>query len=406
MQDVYKPRIILWGRGFFSQDVYDSLNTNLCEFIGWIDRKVGESRIGVEDYFLPEKLDDASYDFIIVTVKKSYGIKEEIERIDSIDRGRVIYFWEADLRKYYFLIPQVPLYKEEIRLLSFKAENAPYEAGEIIIPKVKGLVETMENLLENGNSLCRFGDAEMRSALKKESQKECLFQAADTRLQDKLYEVLTSSDDGIEIGLADIYGNLDKYIDSEIIFNRTLLCIDDVRKDTMKVLNLERSFANAFVTRPYWRYRDKSHCKTIFDLWKKIWSGRDVLLVEGEYVRFGMGNDLIGGAKTVRRIICPSKDAFAYYDEILKEALDQAESGDLILAALGPTATVLAYDLAKAGYQAIDIGQLDMEYEWYLRGAEDRVSIQGKGVPELINYEVPYDAGTEEYIKQIISIIR
>ena len=36
--------------------------------------------------------------------------------------------------------------------------------------------------------------------------------------------------------------------------------------------------------------------------------------------------------------------------------------------ALGPTATVLAYDLAEMGYWALDIGHLDLEYEWFLKG--------------------------------------
>ena len=34
---------------------------------------------------------------------------------------------------------------------------------------------------------------------------------------------------------------------------------------------------------------------------------------------------------------------------------------------LGPAASVLAYDLSKFGYQAIDIGHADIEYEFYLR---------------------------------------
>ena len=41
----------------------------------------------------------------------------------------------------------------------------------------------------------------------------------------------------------------------------------------------------------------------------------------------------------------------------------------MIIIALGPTATVLAYDLAKEGYQALDMGHFDIEYEWYLRNA-------------------------------------
>lgn len=39
---------------------------------------------------------------------------------------------------------------------------------------------------------------------------------------------------------------------------------------------------------------------------------------------------------------------------------------------LGPTATVLAYDLFKAGYQAIDFGHVDVEYEWWRMGAHKK----------------------------------
>ena len=39
----------------------------------------------------------------------------------------------------------------------------------------------------------------------------------------------------------------------------------------------------------------------------------------------------------------------------------------LMIVVLGPTATVLAYDLAKAGYQALDIGHLGKAYDWLKR---------------------------------------
>lgn len=38
-----------------------------------------------------------------------------------------------------------------------------------------------------------------------------------------------------------------------------------------------------------------------------------------------------------------------------------------MIVVLGPTATVLAYDLAKAGYQALDIGHLGKAYDWLKR---------------------------------------
>ena len=48
---------------------------------------------------------------------------------------------------------------------------------------------------------------------------------------------------------------------------------------------------------------------------------------------------------------------------IIKQKLSKNK---LILIALGPTATVLSYDLYKLGYHVIDIGHADIEYEWFL----------------------------------------
>lgn len=57
-------------------------------------------------------------------------------------------------------------------------------------------------------------------------------------------------------------------------------------------------------------------------------------------------------------------NAFQEYDRILQAAL-KVKKSVLFLLALGPTATILAYDLCKAGVQAIDIGRVDVEYEWF-----------------------------------------
>lgn len=46
-----------------------------------------------------------------------------------------------------------------------------------------------------------------------------------------------------------------------------------------------------------------------------------------------------------------------------------------MLIALGPTATVMAYDLADMGYQALDIGNVDIEAEWFLRGVDEKIKI-------------------------------
>ena len=73
------------------------------------------------------------------------------------------------------------------------------------------------------------------------------------------------------------------------------------------------------------------------------------------------------------RILCPLKDAFNRYDEILSIAetkIPKVEDS-LILIVLGMTAPVMAYDLNKLGYQAIDIGHANIEYCWWKMKAVD-----------------------------------
>ena len=79
----------------------------------------------------------------------------------------------------------------------------------------------------------------------------------------------------------------------------------------------------------------------------------------------------------------------------------------LILIALGPSATVLAYDLSKIGYQAIDIGHADIEYEWFIRRAISKIAIEYKDVNEAKNglYDKSCISRDEVYKKEIIKEI-
>ncbi|MDD7357228.1 MAG: GT-D fold domain-containing glycosyltransferase, partial [Streptococcus hyointestinalis] len=45
----------------------------------------------------------------------------------------------------------------------------------------------------------------------------------------------------------------------------------------------------------------------------------------------------------------------------------------LVLVMLGPTAKVLVKRLADSGIQAIDLGHIDSEYEWYQMKATHKV---------------------------------
>jgi Domain of unknown function (DUF1792). len=116
-----------------------------------------------------------------------------------------------------------------------------------------------------------------------------------------------------------------------------------------------------------------------------------VIFVEGSKSRLGVGNDLFCNTKSIRRVICPPTNAFEKYDQIVNATINVCNKESLILVALGHTATIMACDFHKSGYQAIDIGHIDVEYEWYLLKAKSKVAIKNKYVNEVESGRVVSD---------------
>ena len=149
-------------------------------------------------------------------------------------------------------------------------------------------------------------------------------------------------------------------------------------------------------------YIDKSHCENQLNLLKAIWENQDVIIVEGTKSRTGIGNDLYNNVKSLQRILGPATNAFSMYDKMLETIKTYVPKDRLILLSYGPTATILAYDLAKLGYWAVDIGHLDIEYEWFLKGASDSIAIKGKFTNENKQGHFVDDCVDQIYLSQII----
>lgn len=160
-------------------------------------------------------------------------------------------------------------------------------------------------------------------------------------------------------------------------------------------------FGNTQVTRPYMDLLDTRNAEKIFLNLKTIWDNIDVIVVEGEQTRMGVGNDLLSNAKSIKRILAPSENAYDKYNDIL-EAIRKHYHGGLVLIALGPTATVLAGELAENNIWALDVGHIDIEYEWYRQKAKGKVAIPGKYVNEAgIEGRTVSECDDFEYLRQI-----
>jgi glycosyltransferase family protein len=267
-----------------------------------------------------------------------------------------------------------------VRYLLYKI---PYILINVFIFKVKILddPQTIEKIITKKMSIARFGDGEFMWLL---NIKPNSFQDNSVELSKKLQEVLICHSDNLLVCIPRGLKNVSQYnLNAKNFWVYFTVKYWKRLKDR---IDFKMTYGNASITRPYIDYVNKKKAKDRFNNLKAIWDNRNVIIIEGINTKLGVGNDLFANTHSVKRILCPASNAFNKYNDIFQSAL-KTDKASLILIALGPTATILAYDLSKAGYQAIDIGHIDIEYEWYLRKVKKRSPIEGKAVNEVYNKE-------------------
>lgn len=262
--------------------------------------------------------------------------------------------------------------------------------------------ETISHIKKTGCSIARFGDGEFGLITKTNNPD---FQVNDDALAKRLTQVCTAQDPRILVCIPHNFKYTRDCNDFAKNFWEWWLWENNNLENVAKILNLtvwkRRVFGDSQITRPYMDWKDKSKTAERFEALKELWQNRDLLIVEGSQTKLGVGNDLLCNAKSIQRILAPAKNAFSCYDKIFSAVCAEAQ-GKLVLLALGPTATVLAYDLAIADVQALDIGHIDIEYEWFLQGADRKTAVFGKATQESHAQVFENAEESQEYLSQII----
>lgn len=252
-------------------------------------------------------------------------------------------------------------------------------------------------------SITRFGDGEINWLLNNDFY---TFQKNNELLSNALAKVITSENDNLCICLPDQINHLKE---SNCRARKFWLSFfyNNFNK-FKKYLYTNVTYGNADVTRCYMIKENKNATSDYFYKWKTVFKDRKILIVEGENTLFGIGSDLLENTSEIKRILCPNKNAFDFINEILDFINIVKDDFDLCLLALGPTATILAYELSSTNLQAIDIGHLDVEYIWYKNNCTRKCPIQYKTVFEStkdLSEEIKIDFDKETYQKQIIAKI-
>lgn len=263
---------------------------------------------------------------------------------------------------------------------------------------VKDIDQTLDYIIENQSSIIRFGDGEMDLML----GKSIPYQVYDENLASQLKEIISlQSDEKLVIGLPNVFAERSNFTPAAETFWKGHL--EHHLKDYVELARADW-YGTTFVSRPYIDYVDKSQSFSQFEKLKQIWKNEDILIVEGVTSRSGVGNDLFDGANSIKRIICPSHNAYSRIEEI-QEAVLQYVENRLILCMLGPTAKILSYNLFKKGYRVLDIGHIDSEYEWMKMGADTKVKFNHKHTAEH-NFDQDIEFIEDEtYNSQVLTVL-
>ena len=167
--------------------------------------------------------------------------------------------------------------------------------------KIMSTIETIDLLLNSNKSICRLGDGEFSFLDKTRKKSTEHYQNVNNKMSDKLSQILIDKPhDNIIIALSN-------FVSSESYANKIKdWNVEKILLSCIEQNNADYIFGNSGITRNY---------KLIPKL-KLLWKSKNVVLVEGEYCRGGIGNDLYDNVESLRRILCPAENAYDKYDEI------------------------------------------------------------------------------------------
>lgn len=284
-----------------------------------------------------------------------------------------------DKKKFKKMLPERFVYAYECLRKFPKYLLTKIKLRKLAIPNVKFMDDstTVNKIVDQGMSLSRFGDGEI---MWMSGEKLGWFQEYSEEFAEDLRKAFQSKNSNLLIGIP--YGIFDSKQCNLYAKMYWGIIKHDFLTKILRYIDFDRIYCNASITRPYIDYKKREYSDNAFRNLKRIWDKRHIVIIEGERTKLGMGNDLFNNTLSIRRIICPSENAYAKLAEIKTTIRKHVSKDIMMLGALGPTASILAAQLAEEGYQFIDIGHVDVEYMWYLNKSIIRVPIEGKHVNE------------------------
>lgn len=209
---------------------------------------------------------------------------------------------------------------------------------------------TLHAIRDRRASMARFGDGELMLML----GHGIYFQEYDRELASRLRSIIRQPTKNFLIGLPPFDG-------MSITKQKWQASWARYRRLFSFLVQQHGRYHSAAVSRPA-MVRDLPPIEFYEDV-ATLWDGRDVVIVH--HTEISPAHPMLRSARTVRHITCLKEHAFRQYASLLQRATAaHTEFPDaLFLIAAGPTACLLAWDLAQLGAQALDVGHMMSAYD-------------------------------------------
>jgi glycosyltransferase family protein len=250
--------------------------------------------------------------------------------------------------------------------------NLKYNPVEITRPDIKTFSETVQELIKTNKNMIRFGDGEFHIMFGGKSH----FQAPDSRLAERLKQLLKTDDEDILICIPRhvFYEMPDMSPLKEYREKWTF----ENRRSVLNLLNTGggKTYYDTMCSQMYANFANIDFEKHFTDV-RSIWEGKDITVICGEHVFKDIKHNVYDNAKSVEYVFCPSVNAFSQYESILSKC-QAINKNRLLLITLGMTAKPLAFDLIKCGYRVLDFGHLAKDYDYFKRGIKFTNKVKSK----------------------------
>lgn len=262
---------------------------------------------------------------------------------------------------------------EDVDNLNYSVEHLKYELEDDLKKlkriEIKDASFTLDKLISSNCSICRFGDGEINLLV----GNSIPFQKSSKKLSEKLEEVLRSNNPNVMLGIPLLFRS---YEGVDFFARKVTRAFYGKYNDYItSFLNQNQEYYCAGVTFPYINATDKSqNFKEYYEKFATIWNKKDIAIICEDRVFKNIKYNIFNSANSIEYLYTKSKNAFDDYNDILTQAKKISKDKTIIII-LGPTATVLAYDLTLLGYRAIDIGHIAKDYDAWMKNLPSNAKI-------------------------------